>query len=433
MKILQLEAENVKRLKVVSIKPDGSLVQITGANGEGKSSVLDAIYYALAGTKGIPSEPVRKGAAKAFVRLDLGEFTVTRRFTSEGSTSLTVEAKGTKFSSPQKMLDDLLGELTFDPLEFSRMIPREQLNILRTLVKFDVDIDELERQNKLDFEQRTDVNRNVKQLEAQIGAIELPETLPDKIDLPTVVREMEAASASNVKRAQMESDIARRAQNLEQLETKIVDLRERANTLLAEAERARNEADAVRSLELPEPPASIDLSVFQAKIQKARVIAEIHAKADKKGELQRERDAAEDHSFALTQAIGNRTMKREDAIANADMPVKGLSFDANEVLFNKVPFSQASSAEQLRVSVALAMVANPKLRILRIKDGSLLDSKNLALLTKMADKYDYQIWIERVATDGKVGIVMEDGMVAAAQPVVAAMDRPDEESRLTGD
>ena len=340
MKILQLEAENVKRLKVVSIKPDGSLVQITGANGEGKSSVLDAIYYALAGTKGIPSEPVRKGAAKAFVRLDLGEFTVTRRFTSEGSTSLTVEAKGTKFSSPQKMLDDLLGELTFDPLEFSRMIPREQLNILRTLVKFDVDIDELERQNKLDFEQRTDVNRNVKQLEAQIGAIELPETLPDKIDLPTVVREMEAASASNVKRAQMESDIARRAQNLEQLETKIVDLRERANTLLAEAERARNEADAVRSLELPEPPASIDLSVFQAKIQKARVIAEIHAKADKKGELQRERDAAEDHSFALTQAIGDRTMKREDAIANADMPVKGLSFDANEVLFNKVPFSR---------------------------------------------------------------------------------------------
>ena len=331
------------------------------------------------------------------------------------------------------MLDGLLGELTFDPLEFSRMIPREQLNILRTLVKFDVDIDELERQNKLDFEQRTDVNRNVKQLEAQIGAIELPETLPDKIDLPTVVREMEAASASNVKRAQMESDIARRAQNLEQLETKIVDLRERANTLLAEAERARNEADAVRSLELPEPPASIDLSVFQAKIQKARVIAEIHAKADKKGELQRERDAAEDHSFALTQAIGDRTMKREDAIANADMPVKGLSFDANEVLFNKVPFSQASSAEQLRVSVALAMVANPKLRILRIKDGSLLDSKNLALLKKMADKYDYQIWIERVATDGKVGIVMEDGMVAAAQPVVAAMDRPDEESRLTGD
>ena len=64
MKILQLEAENVKRLKVVSIKPDGSLVQITGANGEGKSSVLDAIYYALAGTKGIPSEPGRRAQAR---------------------------------------------------------------------------------------------------------------------------------------------------------------------------------------------------------------------------------------------------------------------------------------------------------------------------------------------------------------------------------
>ena len=44
MKIVQLTAENVKRLTAVSIAPDGNLVQITGRNGQGKASVLDAIF-----------------------------------------------------------------------------------------------------------------------------------------------------------------------------------------------------------------------------------------------------------------------------------------------------------------------------------------------------------------------------------------------------
>jgi hypothetical protein len=91
------------------------------------------------------------------------------------------------------------------------------------------------------------------------------------------------------------------------------------------------------------------------------------------------------------------------------MPLPGLSFGNKEVLFDGLPLSQAGEAEQLRISVAIAMTANPKLRILRIKDGSLLDDKGMELLRTMATDSDYQIWIERVDTTGKVGIVMEDG------------------------
>lgn len=122
MKILRLEAENIKKLKVVAINPNGNVVQITGPNGSGKSSVLDSIYYALAGAKDIPSQPIRRGQLKAHVTLELGEITVTRKFSKDTGTSLVMEAKnGARFPTPQRLLDDMLGKLTFDPLEFSRM------------------------------------------------------------------------------------------------------------------------------------------------------------------------------------------------------------------------------------------------------------------------------------------------------------------------
>src|SRR5262245_48332437 len=90
MKIVQLTDENVKKLKVVDITPTKDFIQITGKNGSGKTSVLDSIWWALGGKDGIQNKPIRDGAEKARIRLNLGELVVERRFTAAG-TSLTVE------------------------------------------------------------------------------------------------------------------------------------------------------------------------------------------------------------------------------------------------------------------------------------------------------------------------------------------------------
>jgi hypothetical protein len=95
--------------------------------------------------------------------------------------------------------------------------------------------------------------------------------------------------------------------------------------------------------------------------------------------------------------------------------VPGLGFDDDGVTYNGVPFSQCSSAEQLRVSLGVAMALNPRIRVLRITDGSLLDAENLAVIEEMADLQDFQVWIERVAEDGEVGVVIEDGAVKAVR------------------
>ena len=199
MKILKLEAENIKKLKVVEITPAGNIVEITGPNGSGKSSVLDSIFYALAGAKDIPTQPIRRGQLKAHVKLELGEITVIRKFSKDTGTSLVAEAKnGARFPTPQRLLDEMLGKLTFDPLEFSRMDPKKQLDQLRSMVKIDLDLDKLDADNASDFEKRTDLNREIKTLDARGFGFTFPDDTPDdEIDVSKLAQELEAAGQKN--------------------------------------------------------------------------------------------------------------------------------------------------------------------------------------------------------------------------------------------
>ncbi|HEY1035573.1 MAG TPA: AAA family ATPase [Pseudoxanthomonas sp.] len=425
MKILRLEAENVKKLRAVEIVPDGSLVQITGPNGSGKSSVLDAIYMALAGTKAIPSKPVRAGADKARITLDLGEVIVTRRFTAAGGTTIVVEAaNGARFPSPQKMLDDLLGALTFDPLAFSRMEPRKQLETLRGLVTIDVDIDELDRLNARDYDERTEANRKAKTLRVQAEGIKADPTAPhEPVDVSELTAQMERAGEHN-------ADIERRRANRDAAATKIseergiaersakraAELREAAEQLERDAVAAERRADGLQAKidAAGDLPAPVDTAEIRARIDQAAATNAAVERNIRRRSLEAQAAEAEQESAALTERMEERKRQRAEAIASAAMPVEGLSFGDGEVIYNGLPFDQASSAEQLRVSVAIAMAANPKLRVLRIKDGSLLDENGLRLVGEMAEAADYQVWIEQVDTSGKVGIVMEDGAVRGA-------------------
>src|SRR5882724_8305204 len=135
MKIISLQAENFKKLHAIEITPDGNFVQFTGRNGQGKSSTLDAFWVSLAGIGVAPKKPIRTGAESAKIRLDLGEIIVTRHFKAAEdntyTTQRTVEsAAGARYPSPQKMLDTLLGALSFDPLAFSRMDAKQQFDAL---------------------------------------------------------------------------------------------------------------------------------------------------------------------------------------------------------------------------------------------------------------------------------------------------------------
>ena len=109
-------------------------------------------------------------------------------------------------------------------------------------------------------------------------------------------------------------------------------------------------------------------------------------------------------------AIAMLDEAESDALAKAVFPVPGLSFTEDGVTYNSIPLDQASDSEKIRVSLAMAMALNPTIRVIRVNDGSLLDSDNLQLISEMAKDQDMQIWVEMV-NDGGVGVIMEDGLV----------------------
>jgi predicted ATP-dependent endonuclease of OLD family len=407
MRILRLQAENVKKLRVVEITPEGNVVHLTGPNGAGKSSVLDAIWMALAGAKAIPSHPVREGEESARIRLDLGELIVTRKFKRDGASTLTVEsAEGARFPSPQAMLDSLVGSLAFDPLAFARMEPRAQLEALRKLVPLEEDVDALDRANQADYQTRTERNRLAKELEAQIAAIPVDPNLPaTPVDEAALLQRMESAAQHNGQLEQRKTKRAALAESIAARRQEAAELRARADALCRAADEDQAKLD--RAEALPDP---IDTAELRRAIERAREI-------NRNAETQQRKDALATRlaqvlmdAERLTQQMAERTARKQAAIAAAPMTVEGLGFGEGEVLYQGLPLAQASSAEQLRVSVAIAMAANPKLRVLRVKDGGLLDEASLALLAGMAEAHDYQVWIETAGTH-RPGIVMEDGAV----------------------
>ena len=434
MKIVKLAAENVKKLKVVEITPNGALVEITGPNGSGKSSVLDAIFYALGSAKGLPSEPIRRGAKSARIQLDLGEIIVTRKIGESGTQLVVESAAGARFPSPQRMLSDAIGAISFDPLGFIRAEPPDQFEMLRKVAKIEVDIDAINGQNQRDYDARTDVNRKAKELRAQAAGIEVPDDLPaDAVDVDALITKLEEAGTHN---ATLEQRKARR----EQAQRDAAQDRRIANDKREEAARLRRQADEIEAVAskfdesaaaaekkladaeaLPDP---IDTAALRLDVDKARKLNDLIAARARRARVEAEATTEEAKATALTEAMEKRDKEKEAAIGAAKMPIEDLTLGDGQVLYRGLPLDQASSAEQLRVSVAIAMAANPKLKVLLIKEGSLLDENGLQLLRDMAETHDYQVWLERVDTSGKVGIVMEDGHVAGPPYSTKATDTP---------
>lgn len=413
MKVLRLEAENVKRLKAVEIIPTGPAVIVGGHNGQGKSSVLDSIAYAIGGKDLVCEEPVHRGEARAHVTCDLGEFVVTRTFTAAGGSTLKVtNADGTPVASPQTMLDRLFGSLSFDPLAFSRMKPREQSETLRRLVGLDFSALDSERARL--FEERTLVNREVKGLAAKYEAMPIVEgPIGAEVDIKDL-----AADLRRVRDYKSEQEAA---------EFKARNASERVRRAKIELEAAEQEEKRAREFVIAmRPPEGLapyalnddgeyDTAVIEQRmveIQKENAKARAHADRLKAKTHLDDRTA---EAELLTKKLEAIDRTKAETLKAAKFPIAGLSISDTGVTFNGLPFSQASSAEQLKVSVAIGLAMNPKLRVMLIRDGSLLDEDSLAVVSEVAAANDAQLWIERVSQGAECSVIIEDGGVVPVE------------------
>jgi hypothetical protein len=437
-----LITENIMCLRFVEITCDGKpLVVIGGDNAQGKTAQMVAIEMLLNGGRAIPEQPVRRGREKGSIRGVLSNgMVVERSITAKGGGSLKITAPdGETIDRPQTLLDRMKGDLTFDPLAFANAKTQEQRAMLMDLLG--LDFSEQDAKKSELFAQRANVSNAIKTLEAQVTPMH-PDTPEAEIDVAAAVSEMKAIGEAGALKAEKHhllgnaiTDATKAEESVRMAKSK-VDVAE-AKAAIEKAQRRLEEATDRRAKEIRIAEANFkDYSAIadEATMEYEKTpdpdtarAAELEKQIQTSAETnQHVRENAANTERAATlkerQAAKRDIQRRMDDIDDAkaetlrtaSFPIDGLAFDDTAVTLNGLPFDQASSAEQLTVSVAMGMAMNPELKILMIRDGSLLDERSLALVAEMAREAGGQVWMERVSKGDECAIILEAGQVVEA-------------------
>ncbi len=410
LRIVELRATNVMRLRAVTIRPDehGNLVVLGGRNGQGKTTVLKCIEMAFGGAEQIPPEPVRRGSDSGEIVIDLGEIVVRRTFTAAGGTHLVVSNKeGARFQSPQTLLETFYSRVAFDPLTFARETGKRQAEILRDLLG--LDFAKVDARRAETYLERAGVNRQANTQRVRLEALPQHEGVPaEPVSAAGIAEQLQQAQAANSRAAALraeysdaERDVITRRKGVEALRAQI-----------DQAERGLRAAEALAEelLDVAKNAPEFDLAPLQAQMREvdatnAKVQANLR-RAEAVAELAATQQKADD----LTAEIETIDGGKAQVIAAAAMPVPGLGFSPDGgVTLDGIPLEQASGAERIRVSVAIGLAMNPRLRVLLIRDASLLDSHSMRLVAAMAQASGSQLWLERVDVDQDTTVLIEDG------------------------
>jgi intein/homing endonuclease len=379
------------------------------------SSCIDAIVAALGGAKASPEEPIRRGERRARVVLDLGDLTVTRHWTEDGTSLVVEDSEGNPKRSPQALLDRLFSGIALDPIRFAALPPKEQADSLRRLAG--LDFTRLDADRQALYEERTLVNRRKVKAEgalAELGPVEDGPT--EVVSVSDIARRLDVATAAeranNAKRAALAQ--ARKASDAAQMR-----LNEIVNTI---NELLRKKADAEKRVEACRYEVTTalmdvaDLSdpgvdAIREELARAEWDNERARGAGKARALAKEIEEATLESRRITEEIASIDAEKDAQLSEAKFPVDGLALNGDTVLYEGVPISQASTARQVRIGLAVAAALRPELRTCLVRDGSALDRESLAEVAAWAERSGMQVIMERVESDAPGGVVIEDGAV----------------------
>lgn len=414
MKILKFTGENVKRLKFVKIEPDpnSSAVVLRGKNEQGKSSVLDAIWYALGGKSSIKGEPIRQGETSAFAEVDLGDFIVKRTWTERDSYLSITDPRGAKLSNPQTILDKLMGKLS-DPHALARMDKKQQRQIFIDLLGIGDRLKSVDNRLASVIAERQDVNREIKRLQGNYESLADVETDPlaEPVSVASLMEKLGVAEAVQKSNDKIRDKCMDKVADLQHRKKQLDEMKARYSTLAEEYKAGMDELERLDK----ERKALVDpnLESIRNQIANADSINEKVRTRDAKAKALEALDDTKERYETLGEEKNELEEEKLSILSGADMPIEGLGIDADGITFNDLPIENASDAQRTLIFASIAMAMNPEIKILKITDGSLLDDEHMKKLVQMAEEKGFQLWIESVGTDG-TGVIIEDGEVKEA-------------------
>lgn len=427
MRVLNLKVHNILKVSDLDMSMDGHhLVLIGGKNGQGKTSAIRALLMALCGKRGMdfPDVVLKEGEDHGWVKVDLSgdedlgdlqgltiEMGFRRRRGGKIEESFRLlDSTGEEAPEPRKLLSSLYSLRAFDPLAFEKAKPKEQVELIRRLLG--LDFEEEDKEYDRVFSERTQVNRQLKELEARRSAIRVPTNAPkEKVSVSTLVKELDAARDFNASVEREDDRLKSLRSKAESLAAKKAELAELLKKVDLEIEA--NSALVADQLVIVKDLAKIDTSAIQAKIESSEELNaayDLKVSADQLDKQIRETVRKADD---MTDALEDIKAKKQKAMEEAKWPVPGMSLDDNGVLLDGLPFEQASRAQRIRTSVKIEMAAKPKLRLMVSQDGSDCDMDTLNELEAICKENDYQLIMEFVtrseADEELCAVVFEDG------------------------
>ena len=407
-KIKHMHVQNLRNVIDVSFQDlDENLVKISWNNGAGKSTIVDAIFLAILGKtyigKGRSIENLvtiwqEKSEIEVTLEWSGKKLRITRKITQAGNTSMEVWSSNPDDKLQQKDLDALLSEFTVDPLEFTRKSKKEQYETMKTITW--VDTTQIDNEILLQ-EEKTKI--------ARAQATEYKKSLENM----KWVEKVDRVSTEDL--AQKQREILEHNQAVNQSEYKITTTKEKVEHLKQELQRIQSELKEEEwyletLIQAHEVIGTfIDTTEIQQKIGNADEINQKASQRERYKELQEVTTAKEVELTKQATILDDLREKRKEMVKKADMPIDWMEFsEADGVIINGILFDQYSSAEQLKFACKIATSTNPALRVIYIKDGSLLDTNSMKEIAQFAETEWYQIFCERVGEEADT-IIMRDG------------------------
>ena len=409
--ITSLELENVKRVAALTLHCNAQgLTVIGGGNAQGKTSVLDAIAYALGGERRRPSNLQRDGAiADARIHITL-------------SNGLTVERKGknaaltvtdpTGAKSGQRLLDSFIEELALDLPKFLAMPDKGKADVLLRTLGIGEQLDELEKREKAMYDERRALGQIADQKTKY--AAEMPEwhDVPEDLQTPAeLVSRSQAIMQRNALRDHARANVRQALATVESRLRRVNELQaalDQARTELAEAEGDVRQAQAEP---IPDNESTAEVEAMLADMES--VNAQIRQNADKRRALEDAENAVATATEKTVELEGVRG-ERAALLDGAQMPLPELTVSAGALVYRGQAWDCMSSSEQMRVATAIVRKLRPECGFVLLDGLERFDADQLAEFGKWLEAEGIQAIATRVSTGAECTIVIEDGLAKQA-------------------
>lgn len=416
IKINKLEIENVKRVKAVKFEPTANGITVIGGdNGQGKTSVLDSIAWALGGNKFRPSQPTREGSViPPNLHIVMSNGLVVER-KGKNSDLKVIDPDGNK--AGQQLLDSFVEELALNLPKFMQQSNKEKANTLLQIIGVGEQLVALEKEEQDAYNRRHAIGQIADQKEKFAKEQEYyPDAPKELVSASDLIKQQQEILARNGENQKKRENLA----SIQKLHEEVVN---RVELLKRELSNAENElAKVIGDLATASKSAKNLIDESTEELEKSitevdEINRKVRANLDKDKAEEDARGYREEYDELTTEITEIR--KRKTALLdNADLPLEGLSVEDGDLIYNGFKWDNMSGSEQLKVATAIVRKLNPNCGFVLIDKLEQMDVTTLNAFGEWLESEGLQAIATRVSTGDECSIIIEDGYIKAQEPTV---------------